>query len=155
MGKSPWAKACGWGKTPWAGPGPGLGRGQDPGPSLLGNFSRMYHRSEGFPRTAYFVPGRDGIGVWPDSEIVRSAAAAASSLACRSLTNILILDFLLGGGLRSVRIDPSRNCSIDEARIKPNRLARTRNGPKPSKNIKNGPKTSQTRCADQENHSAA
>ena len=44
------------------------------------------HRSEGFPRTGYFVPGRDGIGVWPDSEIVRSAAS--SSLACRSLTNI-------------------------------------------------------------------
>ena len=27
-------------------------------------------RSEGFPRAAYFVPGRDGIGVWPISEIV-------------------------------------------------------------------------------------
>ena len=36
-------------------------------------------RSEGFPRAAYFVPGRDGIGVWPDSEIVQAAAAAAAS----------------------------------------------------------------------------
>ena len=28
------------------------------------------YRSKGFARAAYFVPGRDGIGVWPNSEIV-------------------------------------------------------------------------------------
>ena len=32
-----------------------------------------YGRSEGFPRAAYFVPGRDGIGVWPISEIASTA----------------------------------------------------------------------------------
>ena len=36
------------------------------------------HRSEGFPLAAYLVPGRDGMGVWPNSEIVRRAAAASS-----------------------------------------------------------------------------
>ena len=33
--------------------------------------------SEGFPRAAYFVPGRDGIGVWPISKIVPPSAAAS------------------------------------------------------------------------------
>ena len=33
-------------------------------------------RSEGFPRAAYFVPGRDGMGVWPVSKIVRPAVAS-------------------------------------------------------------------------------
>ena len=32
-----------------------------------------YDRSEGFPRTGYFIPGRDGIGVWQDSRIVVTA----------------------------------------------------------------------------------
>ena len=31
----------------------------------------IYGRSEGFPLAAYFVPGRDGMGVWPNSKIVR------------------------------------------------------------------------------------
>ena len=31
------------------------------------------YRSEGFPRTGYFIPGRDGIGVWQDSRIVVTA----------------------------------------------------------------------------------
>ena len=35
-------------------------------------------RSEGFPRTRYFIPGCDGMGVWPNSEIVPASAAAAS-----------------------------------------------------------------------------
>ena len=38
------------------------------------------NRSEGFPRAAYFVPGRDGIGVWTNSEIVPAPASAASSV---------------------------------------------------------------------------
>ena len=42
------------------------------------------NRSEGFARTAYFVPGRDGIGVWPNSEIV--PASSASSVANTSKT---------------------------------------------------------------------
>ena len=36
------------------------------------------NRSEGFARAAYFVPGRDGMGFWPNSEIVHPSAAAAS-----------------------------------------------------------------------------
>ena len=32
-------------------------------------------RSEGFPLAAYLVPGRDGMGVWPDSKIVPGAAS--------------------------------------------------------------------------------
>ena len=35
-------------------------------------------RSEGFPLAAYLVPGRDGMGAWPNSEIVRAAGAASS-----------------------------------------------------------------------------
>ena len=38
------------------------------------------HRSEGFPLAAYFIPGRDGMGAWPNSKIV----GASSSL---SVTN--------------------------------------------------------------------
>ena len=45
------------------------------------------HRGEGFARAAYFVPGCDGIGVWPNSEIVpASSASAASSVANTSKT---------------------------------------------------------------------
>ena len=39
-------------------------------PSLLSALGWVYGRSEGFARTAYFVPGCDGMGVWPNSEIV-------------------------------------------------------------------------------------
>ncbi len=31
-------------------------------------------RSEGFPLTGYFVPGRDEIGVWPNSKIAPGVA---------------------------------------------------------------------------------
>ena len=48
------------------------------------------------------------------------------------------------GGLRTARIDPSRQGSIDERKIRPNGPTRTRNGPKRSKKSKNGPKTRQT-----------
>ena len=40
----------------------------------------MHYWSEGFARAAYFVPGCDGIGVWPNSEIVPAASASASSV---------------------------------------------------------------------------
>ena len=43
------------------------------------------HRSEGFAGAAYFVPGRDGIGVWPNSEIV--PAPQASSVTNTSKTH--------------------------------------------------------------------
>ena len=33
-------------------------------------------RSEGFPRTGYFVPGRDGTGAWRISGVVRVTARA-------------------------------------------------------------------------------
>ena len=36
-------------------------------------------RSEGFPRTAYFIPGCDGMGVGAISEIVPASAAAAAA----------------------------------------------------------------------------
>ncbi len=36
-------------------------------------------RSEGFPLAAYLVPGRDGMGVWPNSEIVRAADASSAN----------------------------------------------------------------------------
>ena len=29
----------------------------------------MYYRSEGVPRTGYFIPGRGGMGVWAAQEI--------------------------------------------------------------------------------------
>ena len=32
-------------------------------------------RSKRVPLAGYFVPGRDGMGVWPNSKIVRSAQA--------------------------------------------------------------------------------
>ena len=35
-------------------------------------------RSEGFPLAAYLIPGCDGMGAWPNSEIVGSAPAPAS-----------------------------------------------------------------------------
>ena len=46
------------------------------------NLGWVYYRSEGFPLTGYFVPGRDGIGVWPIPKIVHPPSA--SSLACRA-----------------------------------------------------------------------
>ena len=46
---------------------------------------QCFRRSEGFARTAYFIPGRDGVGVWPNSEIV-PASASASSVAYTSKT---------------------------------------------------------------------
>ena len=36
-----------------------------------------YNRSEGFSRTGYLVPGRDGLGVPPDAQGSWDAAAAA------------------------------------------------------------------------------
>ena len=39
----------------------------------------MLRRSEGFPLAAYLVPGRDGMGVWPTSKIVRPAAASMTN----------------------------------------------------------------------------
>ena len=48
-------------------------------PSIIPPFVQCLRRSEGFARAAYFVPGCDGIGVWPNSEIVPSASAPASS----------------------------------------------------------------------------
>ena len=44
------------------------------------------------------------------------------------------------GGLRTARIDPSRQGSIDERIFRPNGPTRTRNGPTPSKKSKSGPK---------------
>ena len=38
--------------------------------------SSLENRSEGFPRTAYFIPGCDGMGVGAISEIVPAAAAS-------------------------------------------------------------------------------
>ena len=55
-------------------------------PSLLSALGWVYGRSEGFPRTAYFIPGRDGMGVGAISEIVSSAPAAASSMTNTSKT---------------------------------------------------------------------
>ncbi len=36
----------------------------------------LQRRSEGFPRTGYFIPGRDGTGAWQISGVVRVAARA-------------------------------------------------------------------------------
>ena len=33
-------------------------------------------RSEGFPRTGYFIPGRDGMGAWQISGVIHAAARA-------------------------------------------------------------------------------
>ena len=44
------------------------------------------------------------------------------------------------GGWRTARIDPSRRGGIDGFEITANGATRTRNGPKPSKKSKNGPK---------------
>ena len=46
--------------------------------ALTGQITQAISRSEGFARAAYFVPGRDGMGVWPNSEIVPSAPPASS-----------------------------------------------------------------------------
>ncbi len=35
-----------------------------------------YYRSEGFPRTGYFIPGRDGTKAWRISGVVRMTARA-------------------------------------------------------------------------------
>ena len=43
------------------------------------NATMCLDRSEGFPRTAYFIPGCDGMGVGAISEIVPASAAAAAS----------------------------------------------------------------------------
>ena len=39
----------------------------------------LFGRSEGFPLAAYLIPGRDGMGVWPDSKIVPSDAASMTN----------------------------------------------------------------------------
>ena len=36
----------------------------------------VYGRSEGFPRTGYFIPGRDGMGAWLKSGVIHAAARA-------------------------------------------------------------------------------
>ena len=36
-------------------------------------------RSEGFPRTGYLVPGRDGPGVWPDGRVVGTSPSPPPS----------------------------------------------------------------------------
>ena len=54
-------------------------------PSLLSALGWVYGRSEGFPRTAYFVPGCDGMGVWPNSEIVLPAPPAPPSFIKKDL----------------------------------------------------------------------
>ena len=41
--------------------------------------SSSSNQSEGFARAAYFVPGRDGMGVWPNSEIVPPPPSAPPS----------------------------------------------------------------------------
>ena len=33
------------------------------------------NRSEGFPRTGYFIPGRDGMGAWQISGVIHAARA--------------------------------------------------------------------------------
>ena len=38
---------------------------------------RGSYRSEGFPLAAYLVPGRDGMGAWPNSKIVQEADASS------------------------------------------------------------------------------
>ena len=38
----------------------------------------VYNRSEGLPRTGYLVPGRDGLGVWPDGSIVAASSSSSS-----------------------------------------------------------------------------
>ena len=45
---------------------------------FLISFVIFTNRSEGFARAAYFVPGRDGIGVWPISEIVPAPASVTN-----------------------------------------------------------------------------
>ena len=73
--------------------------------------SQRNHRSEGFPRAAYFVPGRDGIGVWPISEIVTpEPASAAPTVTNTSKTDCKKTVKLETnrGGLRIARMDPSR-----------------------------------------------
>ena len=34
------------------------------------------NRSEVFPRTGYFIPGRDGMGAWQISGVIHAAARA-------------------------------------------------------------------------------
>ena len=36
-------------------------------------------RSEGFPLAAYFIPGRDGMGAWPNSKIVGASSASVTN----------------------------------------------------------------------------
>ena len=38
--------------------------------------NKSENRSEGFPRTGYFIPGRDGTGAWRISGVVRVTARA-------------------------------------------------------------------------------
>ena len=37
------------------------------------------NRNEGFPLAAYLIPGRDGMGAWPNSKIVRAGAASVTN----------------------------------------------------------------------------
>ncbi len=47
-----------------------------PNPELLSALAGITGRSEGFPLAAYLVPGRDGMGVWPNSKIVQAGASS-------------------------------------------------------------------------------
>ena len=46
------------------------------------------HRSEGFPRTGYFIPGRDGMGAWQISGVIQAAAACAFFLDLRAFPKV-------------------------------------------------------------------
>ena len=48
-------------------------------PELLSALGRALCRSEGFPLAAYLIPGRDGMGAWPNSKIVPDAASVANT----------------------------------------------------------------------------
>ena len=39
----------------------------------------LENRSEGFPLAAYLIPGRDGMGAWPNSEIVSAPPASVAN----------------------------------------------------------------------------
>ena len=43
------------------------------------------YRSEGFPRTGYFIPGRDGTRAWQISRVVRAARALFTDFSTPAL----------------------------------------------------------------------
>ena len=68
-------------------------------------YIHLYYRSDGFPLTGYFIPGRVGSWVWPISRVVRRVVSCRvarhvvghEKLVITQNTSVFIKNMLWGG----------------------------------------------------------